>query len=165
MLSCPVKSSRFYCRSTCIDYCQKCLCCVNAEEVSWLSPWILEYVLDLLNLCGTSPIPNFLESDSGLGGFASPLVCQTLIAKGVPWPHFYSGSLVVSTLNIFFIIYAFRPTQAEFESDRRTALELVNSLSGREGSAPDSKSTDGETPSTPTFVDAPPPNASKFNTS
>jgi len=35
-----------------------------------------------------------------LGAFASPLVCQTIIAMGIPWPHFYLGSLVLSAFNV-----------------------------------------------------------------
>ena len=61
----------------------------------------------------------------GTGGFISPFVCQTIIAKGVPWRHFYFGSLVVSTINTCFLAYAFRPTRKEFERDRRSALQFL----------------------------------------
>ncbi|KAG6812528.1 hypothetical protein H0H92_002419 [Tricholoma furcatifolium] len=34
----------------------------------------------------------------GVGGVVSPIVCQAIIAKGVPWPNFYFGSLVLPTI-------------------------------------------------------------------
>ncbi|KAF4605454.1 hypothetical protein EYR40_004238 [Pleurotus pulmonarius] len=56
------------------------------------------------------------------GGAISPLICQTIIAKGVPWNHFYYGSLVLSGFNTCFLAYTFRPTLKEFADDRETAL-------------------------------------------
>ena len=61
----------------------------------------------------------------GIGGFVSPFVCQTIIAKGVSWRNFYFGSIVVSTINTCFLAYAFRPTRKEFERDRRSALRFL----------------------------------------
>lgn len=56
------------------------------------------------------------------GGAISPLICQTIVAKGVPWNHFYYGSLVLSAFNTCFLAYSFRPTLKEFADDRETAL-------------------------------------------
>ena len=52
----------------------------------------------------------------------SPLVCQSIIATGVPWYRFYYGSLVLSGLNILFLAVTFRPTPAEAFKDRQRAL-------------------------------------------
>jgi hypothetical protein len=106
-------------------------------------------------------VDHVLSFDQGLGAFASPLVCQTLIRGGVPWPHFYSGSLLVAAMNSLFLTLAFRSTQREFDHDRQAALDLLSSLAGRDGYAVESKSDLSspicdEFPST-TAVDAPPP--------
>ncbi|KAL0950863.1 hypothetical protein HGRIS_007622 [Hohenbuehelia grisea] len=58
------------------------------------------------------------------GGVVSPLVCQSVIATGVPWPNFYFGSLVLSALNTVFLACTFRPTINEFSKDRREARLL-----------------------------------------
>ncbi|KAJ2928860.1 hypothetical protein H1R20_g8167, partial [Candolleomyces eurysporus] len=55
----------------------------------------------------------------GLGSVVSPLVCQLVIAQGVPWYKFYLGSLVASALNVVFLTIAFRPTANEFIRERR----------------------------------------------
>ncbi len=60
---------------------------------------------------------------SGFGGFISPLVCQTVINTGVPWGHYYLGSLVLSVSNITFLVLTYRPTQIEFLRDRDAALQ------------------------------------------
>lgn len=52
----------------------------------------------------------------------SPLVCQSIIATGVPWYRFYYGSLVLSGFNILFLAVTFRPTPAESFKDRQRAL-------------------------------------------
>lgn len=64
----------------------------------------------------------------GLGGVASPLVCQAIIAVGIPWSHFYFGSLVLSALNVAFLVVTFMPTTAEFLRDREIALIVANRL-------------------------------------
>ncbi|KLO20535.1 MFS general substrate transporter [Schizopora paradoxa] len=48
-----------------------------------------------------------------LGAFSAPFVCQTLLARGIHFQHFYLGSLVLSALNTTFISFVFRPTLAE----------------------------------------------------
>ncbi|KJA25980.1 hypothetical protein HYPSUDRAFT_64204 [Hypholoma sublateritium FD-334 SS-4] len=57
------------------------------------------------------------------GGFISPLVCQSVINMGVPWRHYYLGSLVLSGSNITFLVLTYRPTQIEFRQDRNAALQ------------------------------------------
>ena len=64
----------------------------------------------------------------GLGGVASPLACQTIIAMGIPWSHFYLGSLVLSAFNVAFLVITFKPTTTEFLSDRENALTVINRL-------------------------------------
>ncbi|KZS93282.1 MFS general substrate transporter [Sistotremastrum niveocremeum HHB9708] len=58
----------------------------------------------------------------GIGACISPIVCQTLVAKGVPWPNFYLGSIVVGVLNVIFLGTVFRVTGPELERDKRAAL-------------------------------------------
>jgi hypothetical protein len=40
------------------------------------------------------------------------------MAAGVPWNKFYFGSLVLSAVNLCFILFAFRPTQTELLRER-----------------------------------------------
>ena len=54
---------------------------------------------------------------AALGAFTAPLVCQTLLAKSIPWSHFYLGSLALSTVNLTLLTTAFWPTQAEVMED------------------------------------------------
>ncbi|KAF8624766.1 hypothetical protein AX15_005660 [Amanita polypyramis BW_CC] len=56
-----------------------------------------------------------------LGGVSSPLTAQAAIAKGVPWPNFYYGSLVISGLNFAFLLLTYRPTASELLEERRAA--------------------------------------------
>ena len=56
---------------------------------------------------------------------ASPLVCQTIIAMGIPWSHFYLGSLVLSAFNVAFLVITFRPTTTEFLSDRENVINRL----------------------------------------
>jgi len=77
--------------------------------------------------CGVCPLyPSLLSishfSFAGLGGIASPLICQTAISRGIPWDKFYLGSLILSGLNTAFLVITFRPTAREFLRDRREAL-------------------------------------------
>ena len=59
-----------------------------------------------------------------IGSMCAPLVCQTVIARGVAWNHFYFGSLVLSALSATLAFFAFRPTSYELE------LEGVKALNG-----------------------------------
>lgn len=47
----------------------------------------------------------------------APLVCQSIIATGIAWNHFYFGSLVLSGISAALAFVAFRPTTAEMERD------------------------------------------------
>lgn len=58
-----------------------------------------------------------------IGSFSAPLVCQTLMAEGIPWKHFYLGSLVISAIALSLTIFSFRPTRNEFLADRKAALD------------------------------------------
>jgi len=57
-----------------------------------------------------------------LGSFASPLVCQAVIATGIPWFHFYYGSLVLSAINIVLLVLTYKPSLAEFTRDYHKSL-------------------------------------------
>ncbi|CAA7264719.1 unnamed protein product [Cyclocybe aegerita] len=59
---------------------------------------------------------------ASFGSVASPLVCQSIIAIGVPWYHFYYGSLALSAFNIAFLASMFRPTPSESYRERQDAL-------------------------------------------
>ena len=48
-----------------------------------------------------------------VGAFAAPLVCQTLLARNIPWSRFYLGSLVLSVINTTLLATAFRPTRKD----------------------------------------------------
>lgn len=48
----------------------------------------------------------------------APLVCQSIIAKGVAWNHFYFGSLVLSVTSALLAFYAFKPTSRELVDDK-----------------------------------------------
>lgn len=108
---------------------------------------------------------------SGIGAVVSPLVCQSVLATGVPWPHFYFGSLVVSAINTSLLFYAFKPTLNEFLTERKAALDSViphvltrKSESRSAGASADYIPSDekGQTPSTSiVHVDAPAPVSSE----
>ncbi|KAF9459473.1 major facilitator superfamily domain-containing protein [Collybia nuda] len=67
------------------------------------------------------------------GGVMSPIICQSIVASGVPWFHFYFGSLVLSGLNTTFLISSFKPTRREFQKEReplnglRSPTETISS--------------------------------------
>ncbi|KAI0690670.1 major facilitator superfamily domain-containing protein [Cytidiella melzeri] len=52
-----------------------------------------------------------------IGSMCAPLVCQSVIATGIAWNHFYFGSLVLSAISSCLACYAFRPSLAELEGD------------------------------------------------
>ncbi|KAH9947661.1 MFS general substrate transporter [Amylocystis lapponica] len=62
-----------------------------------------------------------------IGAFCAPLVCQSVIATGIPWAHFYLGSLVVSALNTSLIVFAFRPAVNELQRESRFVREEMKS--------------------------------------
>ncbi|KAG6905739.1 hypothetical protein DXG01_000988 [Tephrocybe rancida] len=59
---------------------------------------------------------------TGVGGIISPIICQAIVAKGVPWPHFYFGSLVLSGINCVLLFVAFRPTTRETAREWKDAI-------------------------------------------
>lgn len=62
----------------------------------------------------------------------APLVCQSVIATGVPWPRFYFGSLVLSGISSTFAFWAFRPSSAEIERDVLHSQEQARSSTVQE---------------------------------
>ncbi|KIL71036.1 hypothetical protein M378DRAFT_6885 [Amanita muscaria Koide BX008] len=58
-----------------------------------------------------------------LGSVAAPFVAQSLLSHGTPWPHFYSGSMVICALNLTFLCLTFRPTANELAEERRAAAQ------------------------------------------
>ncbi|KAI0374405.1 MFS general substrate transporter [Pilatotrama ljubarskyi] len=77
----------------------------------------------------------YLYGFTSVGGFAAPLVCQSIIATGIRWANFYFGSLVLSALNTSFIIYAFWPTSQELEGDAELAWKLYQTVARRPDAA------------------------------
>lgn len=63
----------------------------------------------------------------GLGSVISPLVCQSIIATGVPWYRFYYGSLLLSVFNIVFLYITFKPTFGERDREHQKALYEIES--------------------------------------
>lgn len=54
----------------------------------------------------------------GLGQALAPVICQTIIARGVAWPYFYFGSLAIVGLNVVFLVISFIPTPNELKNER-----------------------------------------------
>jgi hypothetical protein len=63
-----------------------------------------------------------VHSSPGLGCVSTPLVAQVAIAKGIPWPQFYYGSMVISGLKFAFLLLMYWP--------RRTAYGCENQKEG-----------------------------------
>lgn len=77
------------------------------------------------------PFPRCCAADMvinliGLGGVASPLLCQSLIAINVPWFKFYLASLVLSAVNVALLITTFKPTEREYMRDRQHAIMVAS---------------------------------------
>lgn len=62
-------------------------------------------------------VDSLVYSLTAIGSMCAPLVCQSIIATGVPWPRFYFGSLVLSGISSVFAFWAFRPSSTEIERD------------------------------------------------
>ncbi|KZT19360.1 MFS general substrate transporter [Neolentinus lepideus HHB14362 ss-1] len=75
---------------------------------SWITATLNAYI-------ASTPMKGlgFILASWSIGAFVSPLVCQTLVAKGIPWSHFYFGSLVISFMNVSLLLYAFLPSTRE----------------------------------------------------
>jgi len=65
----------------------------------------------------------------GLGGVCAPLAAQAVIARGIPWPQFYYGSLVISGLNFVFLLLTYRPTENELFEERCAAAKTKREAS------------------------------------
>lgn len=61
----------------------------------------------------------------GLGAFLSPLLFQILEIHHLRWQHFFYISSVMAIFNVALAVWAFHPTQKEFERDRDRALSSV----------------------------------------
>ncbi|EMD41723.1 hypothetical protein CERSUDRAFT_120694 [Gelatoporia subvermispora B] len=93
-----------------------------------ISAFARSFISAVLNVYVSSTPRNALGYMYGtwaLGSFAAPLVCQSIIAVGVPWAHFYYGSLVLSAINTSVIVLAFRPTHRESAAEADLALQMI----------------------------------------
>ncbi|KAF8213288.1 major facilitator superfamily domain-containing protein [Mycena galopus ATCC 62051] len=61
------------------------------------------------------------------GAVVAPLIFQATAAAGLPWAHFYFGSLVLTGINYVFLGITFYPTPREFAMDRKNALSEARS--------------------------------------
>ncbi|KAG8691080.1 hypothetical protein FRC11_006987, partial [Ceratobasidium sp. 423] len=66
----------------------------------------------------------------GVGAFASPLVGQTLLARGWEWPRFFIISVCLSCINTVLIVYTFHTTKQEFQEEKAKAIELLRQEPG-----------------------------------
>ncbi|KAF5377677.1 hypothetical protein D9615_005185 [Tricholomella constricta] len=84
-----------------------------------------------------------------LGGVLSPIVCQTVISNGVPWPHFYFGSLVLSGINTALLFVTFKPTARENSAEwREVTIELSKMVSPPSSPINENGQQHAETPPT-----------------
>ncbi|KAG8776883.1 hypothetical protein FRC12_000640 [Ceratobasidium sp. 428] len=63
----------------------------------------------------------WLHGCYGIGAFASPLVGQTLLARGWPWPRFFLISVCLGLANTVGTLYAFHTTKEEFAAEKAKA--------------------------------------------
>ncbi|CEL51696.1 Bypass of stop codon protein 6 OS=Saccharomyces cerevisiae (strain ATCC 204508 / S288c) GN=BSC6 PE=1 SV=1 [Rhizoctonia solani AG-1 IB] len=68
----------------------------------------------------------WLHGFYGVGAFASPLVGQTLLARGWEWPRFFIISVCLGCLNTVLIAYTFHTTQEEFREEKAKAIEILH---------------------------------------
>ncbi|KAH6917511.1 major facilitator superfamily domain-containing protein [Coprinopsis sp. MPI-PUGE-AT-0042] len=79
-------------------------------------------VCGCLNPFFTSVAPMHVSYAHALWSFGtvvSPLVCQAVLSKGIPWPYFYFGSLIFAFVKFLLATIAFAPTPSELEDERR----------------------------------------------
>ncbi|CAE6415378.1 unnamed protein product [Rhizoctonia solani] len=72
----------------------------------------------------------WLHGFYGVGAFASPLVGQTLLARGWQWPRFFIISVCLGCLNTVLILYTFHTTKQEFQEEKAKAIELLRQEPG-----------------------------------
>ncbi|KAF9451801.1 MFS general substrate transporter [Macrolepiota fuliginosa MF-IS2] len=104
--------------------------------VAYVVAAIARAILTGANLYFNTVMPQSLSYAYGLwsfGGVISPLICQSLVAAGIPWNQFYFGSLVLCAFYSGFLTLAFRPTATEWirecqkdakESKKRSSEEF-----------------------------------------
>ncbi|KAI0803076.1 major facilitator superfamily domain-containing protein [Irpex lacteus] len=98
-----------------------------------------------------------------IGSMCAPLVCQSVVATGVPWNRFYFGSLVLSGISSAFAFWAFLPSSAEIQREvlqgqerARGAEETVEQTKDvKLPGTPDSEATVGFHELSPNDVSAP----------
>ncbi|KAJ6473536.1 major facilitator superfamily domain-containing protein [Mycena vitilis] len=79
-----------------------------------------------------SPCLGYAFGVWSLGAVASPLIFQLTAAAGLPWTHFYFGSLVRNPADLpMFLAITFFPTTHEFAVDRKRAIADVDSRTRR----------------------------------
>ncbi|KAF7320243.1 MFS domain-containing protein [Mycena kentingensis (nom. inval.)] len=61
----------------------------------------------------------------GIGAVVSPLIFQATAAAGLPWAHFYFGSIVLAAANLTFLAITFMPTTQELATDHKNAIALL----------------------------------------
>jgi MFS family permease len=59
-----------------------------------------------------------------IGALTSPLVCQSLIARGWEWQRFYYISAALPVIVVIVILLTFRPARAEYRLDREIAAQI-----------------------------------------
>jgi cyanate permease len=57
-----------------------------------------------------------------VGAFLSPLISQTLRARGYTWREFFWISLGLAIFNVSFSLFAFQTTREEFQIEKQLAL-------------------------------------------
>ena len=65
-----------------------------------------------------------------IGALTSPLICQTLLARGWEWQNFYYISVALPVLNILGMFVTFRPSLSEFLSDKEGGIQLGRVVRG-----------------------------------
>lgn len=106
--------------------------CLGGVAISLFSGQMNAYVAGASGKRNQGRELGYLHGCYGIGAFASPLVCQSLLAAGWIWHRFYWTSLGFSLLNVILMATAFHPTKKEWETDREAGL-LVHELEQRSG--------------------------------
>ncbi|KAF9535544.1 major facilitator superfamily domain-containing protein [Crepidotus variabilis] len=96
-----------------------------AYSVAAFARSILTATLNAYFVSGYKQSVGFAFGLWSFGGVVSPIVCQALIAIGIPYYQFYFGSLVLSGFNIAFLVATYMPTPREFATDRESTITAV----------------------------------------
>lgn len=106
--------------------------CLGGVAISLFSGQMNAYVAGASSKRNQGRELGYLHGSYGVGAFASPLVCQSLLAAGWSWHRFYWTSFGFSFLNVLLMATAFHPTKKEWETDREAGL-LAHELEQRGG--------------------------------